>query len=98
MPPRTIKEVKRVGHGLRPTVHVGKEGITDTLIDEIVKQIKGRKVVKIKLLPSVEEDRKVVAIELADRSHSELIDVIGHTILLCDRRYLEGKGDTKLLE
>jgi RNA-binding protein len=93
MPPRTVKDVKRVGHGLRPTVHIGKDGVTDSLIEEIAKQIKGRKVVKIRLLPSVEEDRKAVAEELAARSRSVLVEVIGHTVLLCDRRYLEGKGD-----
>jgi RNA-binding protein len=93
MPPRTMKDVKRVGHGLRPTVHVGKEGVTDTLIEEIAKQVKNRKVVKVRLLPSVEEDRKMVAEDLAKRSNSVLIEVVGHTVLLCDRKYLEGKGD-----
>ncbi|MHC1680898.1 MAG: YhbY family RNA-binding protein [Methanomassiliicoccales archaeon] len=93
MPPRTMKDVKRVGHGLRPTVHVGKEGVTDTLIEEIAKQVKNRKVVKVRLLPSVEEDRKQVAEDLAKRSNSVMIEVVGHTVLLCDRKYLEGKGD-----
>ena len=93
MPPRTMKDVKRVGHGLRPTVHVGKEGVTDTLIEEITKQVKNRKVVKVRLLPSVEEDRKLVAEDLAKRSNSVMIEVVGHTVLLCDRKYLEGKGD-----
>jgi RNA-binding protein len=88
-----MKDVKRVGHGLRPTVHVGKEGVTDTLIEEIAKQVKNRKVVKVRLLPSVEEDRKLVAEDLAKRSDSVLIEVVGHTVLLCDRKYLEGKGD-----
>lgn len=93
MPPRTMKDVKRVGHGLRPTVHVGKEGMTDTLIDEIAKQVKARKVVKVRLLPSVEEDRKLVAEELANRSNAVLVEVVGHTVLLCEKRYLEGKGE-----
>lgn len=88
-----MKDVKRVGHGLRPTVHVGKEGVTDTLIEEIAKQVKNRKVVKVRLLPSVEEDRKRVAEDLAARSDSVLIEVVGHTVLLCDRKYLQGKGD-----
>lgn len=96
MPPRTMKDIKRVGHGLRPTVHMGKEGMTDTLIDEIAKQVKTRKVVKVRLLPSVEEDRKQVANELADRSGSVLIEVVGHTVLLCDRKYLQGKGEIEL--
>jgi len=88
-----MKDVKRVGHGLRPTVHVGKEGVTETLIEEIAKQVKTRKVVKVRLLPSVEEDRKKVAEDLAARSDSVLIEVVGHTVLLCDRKYLQGKGD-----
>jgi RNA-binding protein len=93
MPKRTMKDVKRVGHELKPTVHVGKDGITDTLIDEIVKQLKGRKVVKVRLLSSVEEDRKVVGEELASRSGSALIEVVGFTVLLCDKRYLDGRGE-----
>lgn len=93
MPPRTMKDVKRIGHGLRPTVHVGKEGVTDTLIEEIAKQVKNRKVVKVRLLPSVEEDRKKVAEDLAARSDSVLIEVVGHTVLLCDRKFMQGKGD-----
>ena len=67
--------------------------MTDTLIEEIAKQVKSRKVVKVRLLPSVEEDRKHVAEDLANRSNSVLIEVVGHTVLLCDRKYLEGKGD-----
>ncbi|OPX57313.1 MAG: RNA-binding protein YhbY [Methanomassiliicoccales archaeon PtaB.Bin134] len=93
MPPRTVKDIKRVGHGLKPTVHVGKDGVTETLIEEIIKQVKGRKVVKVRLLPSVDEDRGEVANELASRSNSVLIEVVGHTVLLCERRYMEGKGE-----
>lgn len=93
MPPRTMKDVKRVGHGLRPTVHVGKDGVTDALIEEIAKQVKNRKVVKVRLLPSVEEDRKKVAEDLAVRSDSVLIEVVGHTVLLCDKKYLQGRGE-----
>lgn len=88
-----MKDIKRVGHGLKPTVHVGKDGVTETLIEEIIKQVKGRKVVKVRLLPSVDEDREEVANELASRSNSVLIEVVGHTVLLCERRYMEGKGE-----
>jgi len=78
------------------TVHVGKEGVTASLIDEVTRQVKMRKVVKVRLLPSVEKDREEVAEELAERSGSVLIEVVGHTVLLCDRRYMEGRGDIDL--
>lgn len=93
MPTRTLKDVKRVGHGLRPTVHVGKEGVTEALVQEIERQIKTRKVVKVRILTSLEGDRRRLAEDLARRSESVLIEVVGHTVLLCERRYLEGKGD-----
>ena len=88
-----MKDVKRVGHDLRPTVHVGKDGVTDTLVDELAKQVKARKVVKVRRLPSVEQDRKEVAEYLSERSGSVLVEVVGHTVLVCDRKYLEGKVD-----
>jgi RNA-binding protein len=93
VPPRTMKEIKRVGHGIKASVHVGKEGVTDTLIEEIARQVKGRKVVKIRILPSVDQERRLLAEELASRSRSVLVEVIGHIVLLCDRRYMEGRED-----
>ena len=49
MPKRTMKEIKRIGADLKPTIHVGKDGITDSLIEEVKLQVKTRKVVKIRI-------------------------------------------------
>lgn len=92
MPKRTIKEIKRIGVNLKPTIHVGKEGVTDSLIEEVKLQVKTRKVVKIKMLPASGEDKDVIADEISERSGAILVDVRGSIILLTQQDFLNGKG------
>jgi RNA-binding protein len=47
--------------------------------------------VKVRLLDSVDGDRKDVAAELAERSSSELVQVLGRTVLLFRRNEEEPK-------
>ena len=67
---------------LKPTVYVGKEGITETVVFELVKQLRKNKLVKVKLLASVEEDKEEVAQQLARDSGSTLIEIRGRTVVL----------------
>lgn len=67
-------------HDLKPTIWVGKQGITDTIIAEIKTQIKVRKVIKMKWLSSVEVDPQSVAQE----SKTQLLQVRGRTMVLGD--------------
>ncbi|OGS44466.1 MAG: hypothetical protein A3K76_03470 [Euryarchaeota archaeon RBG_13_57_23] len=77
-----IIELRARGQALQATVYVGKEGITEKVVDEISRQLDKHKLVKVKLLPAVEQDRKEAAQELADKSSSVLVEVRGRTVLL----------------
>ena len=92
MPKRTMKEIKRIGADLKPTIHVGKDGITDSLIEEVKLQVKTRKVVKIRLLPASGDEKDVVAKEISERSGAVLVDVRGSIVLLTQQDFLNGKG------
>ena len=92
MPKRTIKEIKRIGADLKPTIHVGKDGITDSLIEEVKLQVKTRKVVKIRMLPASGDEKDVIAKEISERSGAILVDVRGSIILLTQQDFLNGKG------
>ena len=76
--------VKENAKELRPTVWLGKKGITESQIDEIKKQLKIRKVIKVKLLRSIQanEDRKSIALQLVEKTDAVLIDIIGSIIVL----------------
>jgi RNA-binding protein len=83
------RDLVRRGSELKPTVHVGKEGITEGIIDEIVRQIKDHELVKVRLLPSSDCDRKEAADELAERSDTRVVEVRGNTVLICHKRLFQ---------
>jgi RNA-binding protein len=63
---------------LRPTVWIGKQGCTGTVVEEIIQQLEKRKIVKVKVLPNTGIDFE----EVAARTGSDLIEVRGKTFVL----------------
>jgi RNA-binding protein len=67
---------------LKPTVWIGKQGCTETMIDEIVEQLKKRKVIKVKWLQNAQIDPEIVA----SQAHAKLREVRGRTMVLEEKR------------
>lgn len=82
MDKRRIIELRGRAQSLPATVRIGKDGITQTVIEEVIRQLKKTKLVKVKLLPSVEKDGKEAGAELAKVTSSVLIEVRGRTVVL----------------
>jgi RNA-binding protein len=89
-----MRELKGEGMDLKPTVHVGKGGLTDSLVEEVKNQVKKNKLVKVRVLASSSQEKKELAEELATRTGVMLIEVRGSTILLCDEKVYAAKGGT----
>ncbi len=72
---------------LKPVIQIGKEGITDGVIEELKRQLKEKKLVKIKFLRSAleEKDREQLAEELQDKTGAELIEIRGNTAVFYKR-------------
>lgn len=68
-------------HDLKPTIWVGKQGMTETIIEEIRSQIKVRKIIKVKWLESTGVDPEAIAGE----SGTILLQVRGRTMVLGDK-------------
>jgi RNA-binding protein len=79
-----LYQLKSDASKISPILNIGKNGVTDTLIEELNKQIKANRLVKVKVLKSAEEgkDLKTIADELAEATRSTLIDVRGRTVVL----------------
>jgi len=78
-------KIKQKAKSLEPHMRIGKKGVTKKVINEITKQLNGKEIIKIKFLKSAVKDRKhkkAVAIELAEKTKSMLIDRIGSVIVL----------------
>ncbi len=67
-------------HDLKPTIWVGKQGMTGTIIEEIRNQVKTRKIIKVKWSGSVDMDPAAIARESA----TILLQVRGRTMVLGD--------------
>ena len=50
------EEANKLMQELKPTVWIGKQGCTETMIEEIVSQSKNRKMIKVKWLQNTEVD------------------------------------------
>ena len=67
---------------LKPTVWIGKQGCTKTMIDEIVEQLKKRKMIKVKWLQNIEVDPE----EVASQARARLVEVRGRTMVLEEKK------------
>jgi len=79
---RRVLELRVTAQRLKPTIHIGKDGVDENVVEELSRQLKKAKLVKIRVLNSFGGDRKGIAKQLADMTSSELIDVRGSTIVL----------------
>jgi RNA-binding protein len=79
-----LYKLKSEAGKLSPIINIGKNGITDPVVEELKKHIKANRLVKVKVLKSAEaeKDLKAIAEELAERSKSTLVEVRGRTVVL----------------
>ena len=90
--PKMKRRIKLKLGAERPTVWVGKEGITTQIVNEISKQLDKREMVKAKILRTAlkDEEAKSIAAKIAQQTDSNLIEVRGHTFLLYKRKMKKG--------
>lgn len=74
--------LKTLAQKLSPMVRIGKDGLSDNLIQSIEDAIKHRELIKVKVLQNSEVEAKELGFEIAKKSGTELIQKIGNTIVL----------------
>ena len=74
--------IKKKAHDLEPLVRVGKDGVTENLIQSILEAIDSREILKVKILQNCEKEKEEVLGELSERSEFEVVGLIGRTIIL----------------
>lgn len=82
MDKKRIIELRGKAQAIRPTMHVGKEGVTESVVEELKAQLKRNKLVKVKVLPSVEADKRDTAMKLSEAAGAVLIEIRGNTVVM----------------
>ena len=75
----------------QPIFQVGKSSMTPELTNAIAEALTARELIKINVLQNCADDPKEIAQILAERTRSQVVQVIGKKIVL----YKEGKDDKK---
>ena len=77
---------------LDPVYNIGKGGISAEFTEGIIEVLEARELIKISVLKNCDDDPKELARILSERTHSEIVQVIGKKIVL----YKESKENKKI--
>ena len=69
-------------HHLVAAVHIGHQGLTETVIATVDDALRTRELVKIQLAKTTDETPRAAATRLADATSAEVVQVIGRTCTL----------------
>lgn len=87
------KYLRSLGHRLKPVVTVAGNGLTDTVLAELDRALSDHELIKVKLAVGDREAKKTVIDKICLESKAQLIQSIGHIILLFRKA---GNPDPKL--
>lgn len=74
--------LRKLSNGLETIFHVGKNGVTPELTEAFDKALEKKELIKSNVLDNSLLDSKSVAITIAERTHSEVVQIIGNKFIL----------------
>ena len=83
--------LKGLAMTMDPILQIGKSSLTPEFTQSVSEALEARELIKISVLQNCLDDPKSIAQTLAERTNSEVVQVIGKKIVL----YREGKKDKK---
>lgn len=75
-------KLKSLANSLRDLVYLGKEGLTENVIEQINDNLYAHELIKIKAQRNIPEPITKLAREICDACKCELVGVIGNKILV----------------
>ena len=86
--------LKGLAMTMDPIFQIGKNSMTPELTKAIDEALEARELIKVSVLKNCMDDPRALAKTLAERTHSQVVQVIGKKIVL----YREGKNKNKKIE
>lgn len=78
-------------NNLNPIVHVGKEGITEAIIEQLDEALADHELLKVRILESTGRTTRSAAEELATASGADVVQVIGGIAVLFRQKEEDSK-------
>lgn len=86
--------LKSLAMTMDPIFQIGKNSMTPELTKAVDEALEARELIKVSVLQNCADDPKELAAMLAERTRSQVVQVIGKKIVL----YKEGKNEKKKIQ
>ncbi len=86
--------LKSLAMKMDPVFQLGKSSMTPEFTKAIDEALAARELIKVSVLKSCADDPKELAVLLSERTHSDVVQIIGRKIVL----YREGKDKNKKIQ
>ena len=86
--------LKSLAMTMDPIFQIGKNSMTPELTKAIEEALTARELIKVSVLKNCMDDPRMLADIIAERTHAQVVQVIGKKIVL----YKEGKDKNKRIE
>lgn len=80
--PQNRSTLRSIATNLKDLVFIGKDGLTDNVINQIEDNLYAHELIKIKVQKSVIEDINEMASDIEKKCDAEVVGIIGSKILL----------------
>lgn len=85
--------LKSLANSLDPIIQIGKSSLTPEVTQAVSEAFNTRELIKLAVLKNCADDPRAIAEMLAERTHSQVVQVIGKKIIL----YKESKEHKKIV-
>ena len=83
--PKQKRELKALASTLKVRYQIGKNEISETLLDMLNKALTAHELIKIDVMKGCTSPIMEIAIDLSNRLHAEIVHVMGRVVILFRR-------------
>lgn len=78
-------ELTKMANSLKIKFQIGKNEITDNVLNTLENGIRKHELIKIDVMKSVSEDTLMIALDVSSKLNAEIVQIIGNTFVLYRR-------------
>lgn len=77
--------LRSLAQNITPIFQVGKNGVTDNQIEQLINALEARELIKITLLDTTPDDKYSIGNEIAEKTGADVVQIIGKKVTLYKR-------------
>lgn len=77
-----IAQLRQKGHGLKPVVMIGQNGLTEAVVRELDLSLNHHELLKVKIAGAERQERDAIIAQMCEQVAAELVQRIGNIALI----------------